>query len=368
MSLSGVDITLKEASKYFGNVKAIDNLTLRIKSGELLVLLGPSGCGKTTTLRLIAGLERLTKGYIYIGDELVDDSDRTFVPPRFRKVSMVFQSYALFPHMRVFDNIAFPARVAKQSENEIKKRVYELAEMFDIRGLLDRKPAQLSAGQQQRVALARALMIEPKILLLDEPLANLDAKLRVSARIMIRKTQRKFGCTTIYVTHDQAEAMAIADRIAVMKDGQIQQIGTPEELYNRPLNTFIADFIGSPAMNLIDCTVDKTAGVFDFGPFKVNIPHSILEALEKYEEVIFGIRPEHLNVSRKPSTVNSLEFEVVTVEKHGDRYILILDKEGIQLTAVISPDVEVNMGDRIWIDFDFKRVHIYDKKTGSLII
>ena len=364
-----VRIYLEKATKYFGRVKAVDDLTLEIKSGELMVLLGPSGCGKTTTLRLIAGLERLTRGKIYIDDEIVDDASTTFVPPRFRGVSMVFQSYALFPHLSVFENIAFPLVVAKAPKDLIRKRVHELAEMLGIKELLDRKPRQLSGGQQQRVALARALISEPKILLLDEPLANLDAKLRVSARAMIRKIQREFGCTTIYVTHDQSEAMAISDRIAVMKDGKIQQVGSPEELYHKPANTFVADFIGDPPMNLIECTVDENNGVLDFGTFKFKLPKDFIEALRGYKDVIFGIRPEHIMITKESKdSTDSVEFKVLNVEKFGYRNIVILEKENIQIKVIAQPRFNIDIGDKVWISFDPKNIRVYDKRSGKLII
>ncbi len=364
-----VRVFFEKATKYFGRVRAVEDLTLEVKSGELMVLLGPSGCGKTTTLRLVAGLERLTRGKIYIDDEVVDDASSTFVPPRYRGVSMVFQSYALFPHLSVFDNIAFPLVIAKVPKNVIRKRVYELAEMLGIKELLNRKPRQLSGGQQQRVALARALISEPKILLLDEPLANLDAKLRVSARIMIKKIQRQFKCTTIYVTHDQSEAMAISDRIAVMKDGKIQQVGSPEELYHKPINTFVADFIGNPSMNLIECTFDSANGILDFGAFKFKLPRVYVEALKDYKEVIFGIRPEHIIVSKEPREGNEyIEFRVYAMEKYGYRNIVILEKEGIQITVVTHPTFDIDVGSKVWIGFDPKRIRIYDKKTGKLLV
>jgi len=362
-----VDILLERATKYFGNVRAIEDITLKIKSKELMVLLGPSGCGKTTTLRLIAGLERLTRGKIYIGDRLVDDGVKSFTPPRYRGVSMVFQSYALFPHMNVYQNIAFPAVLAKWPKSDIRKRVLELAEMFGIKELLNRKPHQLSAGQQQRVALARALVIEPEILLLDEPLANLDAKLRASARAMIKRLHLKFGCTTIYVTHDQVEAMAIANRIAVLRDGVLQQVGTPDELYTKPANTFIADFIGSPPMNLVECTFDEKNSRLDFGAFHVKVSKEISNALKGYTEVIFGIRPERIEI-HLDEIPGSIKMEVSIIEPLGDRNIVSVSKEGINFKVITPPTFKIDMGASVWLKFNIDDIHLFDKKTGKIIV
>ncbi|RLE88971.1 MAG: sugar ABC transporter ATP-binding protein [Thermoprotei archaeon] len=362
-----VEIFLEKATKYFGDVRAIEDITLKIRSKELMVLLGPSGCGKTTTLRLIAGLERLTRGKIYIGDRLVDDAVKSFTPPRYRKVSMVFQSYALFPHMNVYQNIAFPAVLAKWSKSDIRKRVLELAEMFGIKELLNRKPHQLSAGQQQRVALARALVIQPEILLLDEPLANLDAKLRTAARAMIKRLHLKFGCTTVYVTHDQIEAMAVADRIAVLNEGILQQVGSPDELYTKPANTFIADFIGSPSMNIVECTFDEEKSILDFGIFHIKVPENISKALKGCSDVIFGVRPERIEIS--PSRIpDGVEMEVYVVEPLGDRNIVTVSKGEISFKVVTPPTFKVDIGTTVWLKFNINDIHIFDKKTGKAII
>ncbi|RLE68368.1 MAG: sugar ABC transporter ATP-binding protein, partial [Thermoprotei archaeon] len=312
------------------------------------------------------GLERVTKGRIYFGDELVDDGKTVFVPPQRRNVSMVFQSYALFPHMNVFDNIAFPAYVRKLPKEEIRKRVHEIAELLRIRDLLDRKPNELSGGQQQRVALARALMIEPDVLLLDEPLANLDAKLRVYMRAELKRLQREFKCTTIYVTHDQVEAMSMADRIAVMNKGRIQQVGTPDELYNKPASLFVAGFIGSPPMNLIDCTLTNS-DTLDFGPFKLRLPPELASALQGRQEFIFGVRPQDVKVSRR-EVQGGIQFRVYVSEPLGDRVVLTLVNGDVMIKALTDPDFKAEMGERVWVSFDFRKVHIFDKRSENVVV
>jgi len=361
-----VEVRLEEVTKRFGNVLAVDRITLKVRDKEFIVLLGPSGCGKTTTLRLIAGLEKVTSGRIYFGDKLVDDGETTYVTPQRRNVSMVFQSYALFPHMNVFENIAFPARIKKLPKEEIKKRVNELAELLKIKDLLDRKPHELSGGQQQRVALARALMIEPSVLLLDEPLANLDAKLRVYMRAELKRLQREFKCTTIYVTHDQVEAMSMADRIVVMNQGRIQQVGTPDDLYNRPANLFVAGFIGSPPMNLLDCTVDGRE-FLNFGAFKIKMPEDWIAVTQGVGEAIYGIRPQDIKVY-KERREGAIEFVVYVTEPLGDRIVLTLVKDDLWIKALAPPEFTVEMGDKVWILFNFEKAHLFDKRSEKLLI
>jgi len=360
-----VEVRLEGVTKRFGNVVAVDDLTLKIKDKEFMVLLGPSGCGKTTTLRLIAGLEKVTRGRIFFKDEVVDDGETIFIPPQKRNVSMVFQSYALFPHMNVFENIAFPARIKKLPNREVKKRVYELADLLRIKDLLNRKPHELSGGQQQRVALARALMIEPSVLLLDEPLANLDAKLRVYMRAELKRIQKEFSCTTVYVTHDQIEAMSMADRIAVLNMGKLQQVGTPDELYDKPSNLFVAGFIGSPPMNIIECTLVGTK-YLDFGSFKIKIPEDWAEVLYK-KELVFGIRPQDILVS-KSKRDGAVNFYVYVSEPLGDRIILTLAKDDIMIKVLVDKSTRVNMREEVWVIFNLEKAHIFDKKTGKLII
>jgi len=355
-----VEVYLENLTKYFGSVKALEDLTLKIYDKELIVLLGPSGCGKTTTLRLIAGLEQPTKGHIYFGEKLMND-----VPPRFRNVSMVFQSYALFPHMKVFDNIAFPLKVVRWSKKDIEKRVKEVASMLRIENLLDRKPHELSGGQQQRVALGRALVRKPDILLLDEPLANLDAKLREAMRGELKRLQKEFKCTTVYVTHDQIEAMSMADRIAILNNGILQQVGTPDELYNTPENIFVASFIGSPSINLLDCSFIEEKGILDFGSFTLKMPKDMIDILSGRSELVFGVRPRDINVwkEKKP---HALETEVYVAEPLGEEMLITLDIEGVRIRA-ISPFISnVKIGEKLWISFNLNKVHIFDKKGEAL--
>jgi len=356
-----VEVRLENLTKYFGSVRAVENLNLKINNEELIVLLGPSGCGKTTTLRLIAGLERPTKGHIYFGDKCVDD-----VPPRLRNVSMVFQSYALFPHMKVFDNIAFPLKVARWSKTEIENRVKEIASMLRIEGLLDRRPHELSGGQQQRVALGRALARKPDILLLDEPLANLDAKLREAMRGELKRLQKEFKCTTIYVTHDQIEAMSIADRIVVLNNGKLQQVGTPEELHNAPKNIFVASFIGTPAMNLLDCSFIEEKGILDFGSFTIKIPDDMKDILSGSSELVLGIRPRDIKVS-KDKRSHSLEAKVYVAEPLGEEMLITLDIKGIRIKAVSTLIPHVKINEKLWVSFNMNKVHIFNRKSGESI-
>ncbi|HHW15219.1 MAG TPA: sn-glycerol-3-phosphate ABC transporter ATP-binding protein UgpC, partial [Firmicutes bacterium] len=262
-------VTLKGVSKRFGNVTAVDNVNLEIADREFVVLVGPSGCGKTTTLRMVAGLEEITEGEIYIGERLVND-----VAPKDRDIAMVFQNYALYPHMNVYDNMAFALKIRKVRRDEIDRRVRAAAQLLGIENLLDRKPKALSGGQRQRVALGRAIVREPKVFLMDEPLSNLDAKLRVQMRSELSKLHNRLQTTVIYVTHDQTEAMTMGDRIVVMKDGKVQQVGTPLDIYEHPANVFVAGFIGSPAMNFFQVRLDEANGQLfaDFGSFRLPLP------------------------------------------------------------------------------------------------
>jgi len=359
-------IRLENVTKRFGNVVAVDNVNLEINEGELMVLLGPSGCGKTTTLRLIAGLERVTEGKIFLGDELVDDGGITHVRPKNRSVSMVFQSYALFPHLNVFGNIAFPARVNRRPRSEIKKRAHELAEMLEIEKLLHRKPDEISGGEAQRVALARALMLKPKLLLLDEPLANLDAKLRLSTRADLKRLHKEeLKCTTVYVTHDQVEALSMADRVAVMKDGRILQVGTGDELSDRPRNTFVASFLGSPPMNMIDCTFDELNGRLDLGPFAIKVPKSWIEPLKGHRELIFGIRPGSITVHQEEGGIG---FEVYVLEPLVEETILTLRREDVMIKTILPPDRRFRMGETAQVEFNLDKAYIFDRNTGEAIL
>ncbi|MEM4411511.1 MAG: ABC transporter ATP-binding protein [Thermofilum sp.] len=360
-------VEVKNLLKRFGKVVAVDRVSFEVKDGEFMVLLGPSGCGKTTTLRLIAGLETPDDGEIYIGDRLVND-----LPPKDRDIAMVFQNYALYPHMKVYDNIAFPLKIRKFPKEEIDKRVREVAKLLRIEELLDRYPRQLSGGQQQRVALGRALVRKPQVFLMDEPLSNLDAKLRVYMRAELKRLQRELGITTIYVTHDQAEAMTMADRVAVMNEGKVMQLASPHELYYKPANTFVAGFIGAPAMNFIDASVDARDGeaFLDTGVFRIKLPRSMSEVLLKAgppSEVIFGIRPEHITVSKEPIP-GGFKVEVFVTEPLGSETIIDFRHMDQLVKAKYPGPFEATPGDTIYVAFQLEMAHIFDKKTGKVIV
>ena len=359
-------VAVKDLTKRFGKVTAVDHVTFEAKDGEFVVLLGPSGCGKTTTLRLIAGLEVPDEGEIWIGDRLVND-----LPPKDRDVAMVFQSYALYPHMKVYDNIAFPLKIRKLPKAEIDKRVKEVAKLLRIEELLDRYPKQLSGGQQQRVALGRALVRQPRVFLMDEPLSNLDAKLRVYMRAELKRLQRELGITTIYVTHDQAEAMTMADKIVVMNEGKIQQIGTPGELYHKPANLFVAGFIGAPAMNFMDATIAEENGTvaLDVGYFRVHLPRELgLRVKESgLTEVVLGIRPEHIKLVSKDEP-GAAEVEVYVTEPLGGETIIDF-RLGDRIHKIkYLGDIDLAPGDKIYIKLDVNHLHVFDKKTGRAVV
>ncbi len=367
--------------KYPGGVMAVSDFNLEIKDKEFIVLVGPSGCGKSTTLRMIAGLEEITEGELYIGDRLVND-----VAPKDRDIAMVFQNYALYPHMTVFGNMAFGLKLRKTPKEEIKRRVEEAARALEIEHLLDRKPKALSGGQRQRVALGRAIVRDPKVFLLDEPLSNLDAKLRAQMRTEISKLHQKIGTTFIYVTHDQTEAMTMANRIVVMKDGYIQQVDTPQHLYDRPCNVFVAGFIGSPQMNFVDAKLLEENGTFfvEFGSedtktrpgvkYKIKLPaeKNYRDRLVPYidKEVMFGIRPENIHdeemyLSTMPDGI--VEAKVEVTELMGAEIYLYVDCEGYSLTARVSPNSTARSGDVIKIAIDPTKIHLFDKETEKTI-
>ncbi|MBE6732646.1 MAG: sn-glycerol-3-phosphate ABC transporter ATP-binding protein UgpC [Ruminococcaceae bacterium] len=367
--------------RYQGGVVAVSDFNLEIADKEFIILVGPSGCGKSTTLRMIAGLEEISDGEIYIGDRLVND-----VTPKDRDIAMVFQNYALYPHMTVYDNMSFGLKLRKTPKEEIKRRVEEAARILDITHLLERKPKALSGGQRQRVALGRAIVREPKVFLLDEPLSNLDAKLRAQMRTEISKLHHRLGTTFIYVTHDQTEAMTMGTRIVVMKNGFIQQVASPNELYNRPTNLFVAGFIGSPQMNFIDSVLLKEGDDFfiEFGSedtktraglkFKLKLPASKNEGdrLLPYvgKEVIAGVRPEHIHneeelIAANPEGVVEANLEVS--ELMGAETYLYLDSEGHPLVARVSPDSTDRPGDRIKVAIETAKIHLFDKDTEIVI-
>jgi len=361
-----VDVKLENLTKYFGKVKAVDKLNLFIKDKEFLVLLGPSGCGKTTTLRMIAGLETPTEGRIYIGDQIVND-----VPTKERNIAMVFQNWALYPHMTVFDNIAFPLKMRKRSRAEIEKRVKEVAELLQIEELLNRKPSELSGGQQQRVALGRAIVREPTVFLMDEPLSNLDAKLRVYMRAELKALQKRLGVTTIYVTHDQVEAMTMADRVALMNKGVLQQVGTADEIYSRPINLFVAGFIGSPPMNFIEGTVKEKNGklYFDANYFELDITHlkEIIEEKATSSEIILGVRPEDISISKK-KVKDGIKTKVFVVEPLGKNVIVDLRVGENIFKVETGVDFKANTGDDVWMLFNKDKIYFFDKKTSQVIV
>lgn len=357
-------ITLKNIKKiYPGNVVAVQEFNLEIEDKEFIILVGPSGCGKSTTLRMIAGLEDISEGELYIGDNLVND-----VAPKDRDIAMVFQNYALYPHMTVFKNMAFGLTLRKLPKDEIKHKVEEAARILDIEHLLDRKPKALSGGQRQRVALGRAMVRNPAVFLLDEPLSNLDAKLRNQMRAEISKLHKRLGTTFVYVTHDQTEAMTMGDRIVVMKDGFIQQIDTPQNLYNRPSNLFVAGFIGTPQMNFIRGTAVKTESGYaaEFAGQRITLPESKLGNLDAYagKEVVFGIRPEDISVGENEE---AFEMKVDLVELMGAEMYLHCDLEGNKLT-VRTPVIDGCRSDSTYsFTINAQKLHIFDKDTEMVI-
>ena len=366
------DLQLKHIYKrYAGGVTAVSDFTLDIDDKEFIILVGPSGCGKSTTLRMVAGLEEISEGELYIGGRLVND-----VAPKDRDIAMVFQNYALYPHMTVFENMAFGLKLRKTPKDEIKKRVTEAAKILDIEHLLDRKPKALSGGQRQRVAMGRAIVRNPKVFLMDEPLSNLDAKLRVAMRTEIKKLHNKLQTTFMYVTHDQTEAMTMGTRIVVMKDGVIQQVDTPANLYTKPDNVFVAGFIGSPQMNFVTATLSKENGSVyaSFGDNKIMIPNGkVTPELEGYigKEVIVGIRPEDIHddeafILSRPEAVCNAYVEVT--EMMGAETYLYLELAGEQFTARVNQRSTAKIGDTIKVAFETNKIHIFDKDTEMAIV
>ena len=365
---------------YDGNVTAVKDFNLEIADKEFIIFVGPSGCGKSTTLRMIAGLEDISKGELYIGDTLVND-----VAPKDRDIAMVFQNYALYPHMTVYDNMAFGLKLRKMPKDEIHRRVVEAARILGIEQFLERKPKALSGGQRQRVAMGRAIVRNPQVFLLDEPLSNLDAKLRAQMRTEISKIYQRLGTTFIYVTHDQTEAMTLGTRIVVMKDGVIQQVDTPQNLYDYPCNMFVAGFIGSPQMNFINATVDKKGNnfVLKFDKYEVPVPadkcrgdklhpnDSKENPLEKYvgKEVIFGIRPEHVHDEQEELDKAIMQFDatVDVTELMGAEIYLYVNIAGQPITARVAPTSKSKVGDKIKVCFSLDKLHIFDKDTEEII-
>ena len=374
-------VTFKGVTKIFGkDVRAVDDLSLEIKDKEFMVLVGPSGCGKTTALRMVAGLEEATSGDIAIADKRVND-----VPPKDRDIAMVFQNYALYPHMTVYDNIAFGLRLrelrgffwqifnmgeARKIKQDIDRRVHEVAKMLDIDHLMARRPKELSGGQRQRVALGRAIVRKPKVFLMDEPLSNLDAKLRIQTRAELIRLHRQLGITTIYVTHDQVEAMTMGERISVMKDGVLQQCDDPETVYNLPANKFVAGFIGSPPMNFLEGTVG--GGKLDLGVVKLDVPAGNSVAGSDGKKVIVGIRPEDIyDASVSPPSApregNSFSAVVDVLEKLGAEDTAYLDLAGRQVIATLDPASRIEMGKSATFVVDTSKLHVFDANTEQAI-
>ncbi|WP_376790462.1 ABC transporter ATP-binding protein [Thermoflexus sp.] len=358
-------IRLEGVTKVFGTVVAVDDLTLTIEDGEFFALLGPSGCGKTTTLRMVAGLERPTRGRIFIGERDVTD-----LPPQARDIAMVFQDYALYPHMTILENIGYPLKVRRYARSEIHRRVREVAEVLQIADLLDRRPGQLSGGQQQRAAVARALVYPPQAFLFDEPLSNLDAKLRLEARSFLKHLQKSLGITTIYVTHDQAEAMALADRIGVMDRGRLLQVGTPIEIYRRPRNTFVATFIGSPPMNLLRCRFQQAEAALILEDGQVlalgERAEAVREAFRNGETLWLGVRPEHLSLAEGPGPTH-LAARVYAVEPLGVETLVTVQTDAQRIAMRLATEEPPVMQEQVWVHVPIARA-LFFRESGELAL
>jgi multiple sugar transport system ATP-binding protein len=348
-----VSIQFKNVTKTFGDTIVVDDLNLEIDDGEFVVLLGPSGCGKTTTLRMLAGLETVTSGDIFIENQRIND-----VQTQHRDLAMVFQSYALYPHMTIADNIAYPLRVRKLDKQERTRRVNEVARMLEIEPLLDRKPRQLSGGERQRVALARAIVREPRAYLMDEPLSNLDARLRVQMRGELKRLQHQLETTTIYVTHDQAEAMTLATRVAVMKRGQLQQFDTPLNIYNRPANRFVAEFVGSPSMNFIDGRIES--GVFKNASIRISVTR------KDTDQITIGIRPEDMAVLTERE-IGAIPATVYVTELMGNETFVFLTVGNNRLIARAPADFRAEVESPVWLRIVADKAHFFDAQTGLAI-
>ena len=371
-------VRLEHISKIYNDPKtgkefyAVQDTTLDIEPGTFVTLLGPSGCGKTTTLRMIAGFESPDEGEIYLGDEAINS-----LTPNKRDTAMVFQSYALYPHLTVYDNMAFGLKLRKVPKEKIDKAVHEAAKILDIEHLLDRKPKALSGGQRQRVAMGRAIVREPKVFLMDEPLSNLDAKLRVQMRVEISKLHQRLQTTIIYVTHDQTEAMTLGTRIVVMKDGIIQQVDTPQNLYDKPCNLFVAGFMGMPPMNFIDCKVVKSGAdvLLMFGSHSIKVPDAKAQKLISGDfldkEVVLGIRPEDIHdeqlfIESSPESV--IDARINIYEMLGAEVYLYFTIDQFDITARVNARTTARPGDTVQFAFDLSKIHIFDKETEEIII
>ena len=355
-------VTFDHVTKKYGEVVAVDDFNLEIQDGEFMVFVGPSGCGKTTSLRMIAGLEDITTGSLAIGEKIVND-----IPPKDRDIAMVFQSYALYPHMTVRDNLAFGLKLRKVDKKEIEKRVQDAAGILDLGKYLDRKPKELSGGQRQRVALGRAIVREPAVFLMDEPLSNLDAKLRVQTRAEIARLHQRLKTTIVYVTHDQVEAMTMGQRIAVMSQAKLQQVGAPQELYDRPNNKFVAGFIGSPSMNFIPMTLEGSGEGATLKSEGVEIPvaASFREGIGAVSgrNFIVGVRPEHWDVVPTGTEVATVQAKADVVEYLGNEELLHIEVAGQDLVAIVSSERRVRPGDVVTLHIPLEKMHLFDAET-----
>ncbi len=363
------EVALRNVVKRFDEVEAVRSINLDIPDNEFVVLVGPSGCGKSTTLRMIAGLEEVTTGDIYIGGEIVND-----LPPKDRDIAMVFQNYALYPHMTAFENMSFGLRLRKFSKDEIKKRVDNAARILDITELLDRKPKALSGGQRQRVAMGRAIVRDPKVFLFDEPLSNLDAKLRVQMRTEIKRVHQMVKTTTVYVTHDQVEAMTLADRVVVMNGGVIEQIATPQDLYHHPKTRFVAGFIGSPAMNFVRCRLEQNGvglRVRISDAISLPVPAAQTARFQQFagKELIFGLRPEHITEPRRNDRDANCEFNATldVVEPMGMETMVYFTVDGQEVCGRVDPGSAAGPGESMRLYADVDRMHLIDPQTGAVL-
>ena len=360
-------VSLTEVTKSFGAVEVLHPLSLEIQHKEFLVLVGPSGCGKTTLLRMIAGLEDITSGTIAIDGRVVND-----LQPKDRDIAMVFQDYALYPHLTVYENMAFGLMYREGPKDEIRRRVENAARILDIELYLARRPRQLSGGQRQRVAMGRAIVRDPKVFLFDEPLSNLDAKLRVQMRTEMKKLHKRVATTTIYVTHDQVEAMTLADRVVVMRDGRVEQIGTPDEIYSEPASVFVAGFIGAPTMNLVAARLQQSEGALAVAlgseaSFTVPPTHAAAYRDWVGRDVIFGLRPEHLAWVDADADAASVEVAASVVEPLGSDTLVFFEIAGLEMVARLAPEAARHTGDRVRLRPDLRRMHLFDPATGRRI-